>query len=205
MCVNEKISWISLGVGIVGVIICILFNLNNSLVVCLALAAAWGLIMQLADALVWRVHTGKMPARCLPSLSKFTYLSNVLQPVVLIVLLTAFGKTEAVFKGVAIVANLMYISLILFYTEVSPVMTNRCHHLKYAWWTPWTSLMYVVVLHFSCLLLICPLLMKIGVTAWFALSFFFSFIFYRSSTASMWCLFASLTPYVVLALSLLCK
>jgi len=139
MCINERVSWITLIIGTIANILSLIYLSqvrDQKVVIPIILILAWqyALLMQIPDALAWRDPHARYPG-------KIAFILNTTQPLIFFILVSA-----ALFKmGVsllrllpAILALIAYIILTIKEAshrnnyDINP--SGTCKHLAYPWW-----------------------------------------------------------------------
>ena len=139
MCISEKVSWVTLGIGtILNILILVYLSRihDSNIIIPIILVIGWqyALLMQIPDALAWRNPNATYPG-------KLAFILNMTQPLVLFILVViALSRLGvSLWKLCPAILTLSVYSILTIKEAVKMKKYNispppNCKYLSYPWW-----------------------------------------------------------------------
>lgn len=147
MCFSEKVSWLTLLIGTLVNIGCIIYLSriqNRNLIIPILLILAWqyALLMQIPDALAWRNPSSEIPG-------KLAFILNVTQPLVwlMVVCIIFYIYNLPIIRLIpGIILFMIYIvDVIRQIPKINfQVKYDNCRNLQYTWWKKISPMLYIL-------------------------------------------------------------
>ena len=198
---SEKVSWLTLIIGTVINIACIIYlssipNHNKIIPILLVLTWQYGLLMQIPDALAWRKPSSKTPG-------KLAFILNVTQPLVWLMIFCI------IFYIYNLPITRLIPAIILFMIYIVDVIRNipkinfklkydNCRNLQYTWWKKISGVLYIITM--CAIILALPSIPLISITLILFLgSFLMSTILVKKdcNAGSLWCWSVAICGFIV--------
>lgn len=147
MCFSEEVSWLTLIIGTVVNIACIIYlsripNRNVIIPILLVLSWQYALLMQIPDALAWRNPSSETPG-------KLAFILNVTQPLVwlMAVCIIFYMYNLPIIRLIpGIILFMIYIvDVIRQIPKINfQVKYDNCRNLQYTWWRKISPMLYIL-------------------------------------------------------------
>ena len=199
MCFNEQVSFATFSIGtVLNLVLALVFK--NRFAISMALVWQFVLLMQLFEGITWMGE--KKKKKQLKEIGvKGSFISNVLQPVAVFLVLVTITKQKNWYLPLMGTLTILYLAYVIY---VQPqiqieVGNEECPHLKYVWWEKISGVVYVVLLSLL-LALASPARMYLP-----QLGFVLATLVIAMSTklscgvASTWCFLAASAPVFTIA------
>ena len=201
MCFSEEVSWLTLIIGTVINIACIIYlssipNRIKIIPILLVLSWQYGLLMQIPDALAWRNLSSEIPG-------KLAFILNVTQPLVwlMVVCIIFYIYNLPIIRLIpGIILFMIYIvDVIRQIPKINfQVKYDNCRNLQYTWWRKISSVLYILL---SCAILLAipsiPLIIINLILFLGTLLMSMALVNKGCSPGSLWCWSIAISGFIV--------
>ena len=200
MCHNKETSLFTFLFGCIGCILLFYFYSSSNSIRVIAFLWGYVLLMQWFEWLIWMNQSASESIQL--SLTKGTMLSNLLQPVMVVILCILYLSNPSYnwFILGLLIIYISYMFVNLYY--INPIfkigITDTCHHLQYEWWkyTNWEVIFYLLPIITSIMLYIKPISLAIFESSYILITLFISIWIYKCGVPSIWCWMAAFAPFI---------